>query len=85
MSNFLREGDKVFITHNMGVKGFVTEVFYKAITANIGPGTLSKQMWVKFRKHDTGELLTAKRPPDKSLPLSMAGNCSKIGVKLVSQ
>ena len=45
----------------MGVKGFVTEVFYKTITANIGPGTLSKQMWVKFRKHDTGEIITAKR------------------------
>ena len=61
MSNFLREGDKVYITHNMGVKGFVTEIFYKTITANIGPGTLSKQMWVKFQKHDTGEILTAKR------------------------
>ncbi len=27
MSNFLREGDKVYMTHNMGVKGVVTEVF----------------------------------------------------------
>ena len=61
MSNFLREGDKVFMTHNMGVKGIVTEVFYRKVTANIGPGTLSKQMWVKFIKHDTGELLVAKR------------------------
>ena len=61
MSNFLREGDKVFMTYNMGVKGIVTEIFYKRVTANIGPGTLSKQMWVRFRKEDTGEILTAKR------------------------
>ena len=61
MSNFLREGDKVYMTYNMSVKGLVTEVFYRSVTANIGPGTLSKQMWVKFRKHDTGEILVAKR------------------------
>lgn len=61
MSNFLREGDKVYMTYNMGVKGTVTEVFYKSITANIGPGTLSKQMWVSFRRSDTGEIVTAKR------------------------
>ena len=61
MSNFLREGDKVFMTYNMSVKGVVSEVFYRSVTANIGPGTLAKQMWVKFRKHDTGEILVAKR------------------------
>jgi hypothetical protein len=61
MSNFLREGDKVFVTHNMGVKGVVQEVFYKTISANIGPGTLSKQMWVKFFDQRTGLLVTAKR------------------------
>ena len=61
MSNFLREGDKVYMTHNMGVKGIVTEVFYKPVTANIGPGTLSKQMWVKFVNPQTGQLVTAKR------------------------
>jgi hypothetical protein len=61
MSNFLREGDKVFVTHNMGVKGLVTEVFYKPVSANIGPGTLSKQMWIRFKKHDTDEIITAKR------------------------
>tara|TARA_B100000287_G_scaffold423884_1_gene467763 strand:- start:194 stop:403 length:210 start_codon:yes stop_codon:yes gene_type:complete len=61
MSNFLREGDKVFMTYNMGVKGIVQEVFYKSITANIGPGTLSKQMWVKFVNPDTGQIMTAKR------------------------
>ena len=61
MSNFLREGDKVYMTYNMSVKGLVTEVFYRSVSANIGPGTLSKQMWVKFRKHDTGEILVAKR------------------------
>ena len=51
MSNFLREGNKVFVTHNMGVKGLVVEVFYKTITASIGPGTLSKQMWVRCTLH----------------------------------
>ena len=53
MSNFLREGDKVYMTYNMGVKGVVTEVFYRSVTANIGPGTLSKQMWVRFKRDDT--------------------------------
>ncbi len=61
MSNFLREGDKVFMTYNMGVKGVVQEVFYKSVSANIGPGTLSKQMWVKFFDQKTGLLVTAKR------------------------
>ena len=61
MSNFLREGDKVFMTHNMGVKGLVQEVFYKNVSANIGPGTLSKEMWIKFFDQKTGLLVTAKR------------------------
>ena len=61
MSNFLREGDKVFMTYNMDVKGVVSEVFYKSITAAIGPGTLSKQMWVKFINPQTGQIMTAKR------------------------
>jgi len=61
MSNFLREGNKVYMTHNMDIAGVVTEVFYRSVTANIGPGTLSKQMWVKFKRDDTGEIVTAKR------------------------
>ncbi len=61
MSNFLREGDKVYMTYNMGVKGVVKEVFYRSVTANIGPGTLSKQMWVKFVVDETGQIVTAKR------------------------
>jgi hypothetical protein len=61
MSNFLREGDKVYMTYNMRVKGIVSEVFYRSITANIGPGTLSKQMWVKFVDLNTGQTITAKR------------------------
>ena len=61
MSNFLREGDKVYMTHNMGIKGVVTEVFYRSVTANIGPGTLSKQKWVRFQRTDTGDIVTAKR------------------------
>ena len=51
MSNFLREGDK----------GLVVEVFYKTITASIGPGTLSKQMWVRFINDETGQMMTARR------------------------
>jgi|TARA_R110001606_G_scaffold72559_2_gene167145 hypothetical protein len=61
MSNFLREGDKVFMTYNMSVKGLVQEVFYKNVSANIGPGTLSKEMWIKFFDQKTGLLVTAKR------------------------
>ena len=61
MSNFLREGDKVYMTYNMGIKGIVTEVFYRSITANIGPGTLSKQMWIRFKRSDNGEIVTEKR------------------------
>ena len=61
MSNFLREGDKVYMTYIMGVTGVVTEVFYRSVTANIGPGTLSKQMWVRFKRDDTGDIVTAKR------------------------
>ena len=49
------------MTYNMGVKGVVTEVFYRSVTANIGPGTLSKQMWVRFKRDDTGDIVTAKR------------------------
>ena len=61
MSNFLREGDKVYMTYNMGITGVVTEVFYRSVTANIGPGTLSKQMWIRFKRNDTGEIVTEKR------------------------
>ena len=61
MSNFVRVGDKVFMTHHMSNKGTVTEVFYRSVTANIGPGTLSKQMWVRFKSELTDEIVTAKR------------------------
>ena len=61
MSNFLREGDKVFMTYNMSVKGEVQEVFYRPVNANIGPGTLSKEMWIKFFDQKTGLLVTARR------------------------
>jgi len=61
MSNNIRPGDKVYMTHHMSNKGIVTEVFYRPISANIGPGTLSKQMWVRFQSQLTGEIVTAKR------------------------
>lgn len=61
MSNNIRVGDKVFMTHHMSNKGIVTEVFYRSVTASIGPGTLSKQMWIKFKSELTGEEVLAKR------------------------
>lgn len=61
MSNNIRIGDKVYMTHHMSNKGVVTEVFYRSVTANIGPGTLSKQMWVKFNSELTGQEVIAKR------------------------
>ncbi len=61
MSNNIRVGDKVYMTHHMSNKGVVTEVFYRSVTANIGPGTLSKQMWVKFNSELTGQEVIAKR------------------------
>ena len=61
MSNHIRVGDKVYMTHHMSNKGVVTEVFYRSVTANIGPGTLSKQMWVKFNSELTGQEVIAKR------------------------
>lgn len=61
MSNNIRPGDKVYMTHHMSNKGIVTEVFYRSVTANIGPGTLSKQMWIRFQSELTGEIVTAKR------------------------
>lgn len=61
MSNNVRVGDKVFLTHHMSNKGLVTEVFYRSVTAGIGPGTLSKQMFVKFKSELTGQEVIAKR------------------------
>jgi len=61
MSNNIRIGDKVYLTHQMSHKGIVTEVFFKKVTANIGPGTLSKQMWVRFRSEELNCDVVAKR------------------------
>jgi len=61
MSNNIRIGDKVYMTHYMRNKGIVTEVFYRPISANIGPGTLSKQMWIRFQSQLTGEIITVRR------------------------
>ena len=61
MSNNIREGDKVFMTYHMSNKGLVTEVFYRSISASVGPGTLSKQMYVKFISELDGKEHTAKR------------------------
>ena len=48
MSNNIRVGDKVYLTHHMSHKGIVTEIHFKKITAGIQSGPLSKQMFVKF-------------------------------------
>ena len=61
MSNHVRTGDKVFLTHHMSNKGIVTEVFYRSVGANIGPGTLSKQMFVKFVSELDGKVKIVKR------------------------
>jgi hypothetical protein len=61
MSNNIRIGDKVYLTHHMSNKGIVTEVFFRPVKANIGPGTLSRQMFVRFHSQLTGEIVTARR------------------------
>lgn len=61
MSSTVKVGDKVFMTHHMSNRGIVEIISFRKVTANIGPGSLSKQMFVTFRSELTGELVTAKR------------------------
>ena len=61
MSSTVRVGDKVFMTHHMSNKGIVTEVFFGKVRASIGPGTLSKQMFVRFESELTNKIVTARR------------------------
>jgi len=48
MSNFIRVGDKVYMTHHMSNKGVVTEVFFRPVTAGSSDGSFSKQMWLRI-------------------------------------
>ena len=61
MSNNIRVGDKVFITHHMSNRGEVLEVFYRPVSAGISPGPLTQQMWIKFKSELTGEMMVVKR------------------------
>ena len=61
MSNFIRVGDKVYMTHHMSNKGVVTEVFFRPVTAGSSDGSFSKQMWLRFISELTGQVVTIKR------------------------
>ena len=61
MSNNVRVGDRVYLTHHMSHKGLVTEIFFKHVTAGIQQGPMSKQMYVKFVSELDGQLIVAKR------------------------
>ena len=61
MSNNVRVGDKVYLTHHMSCRGVITEVFFRKITAGIQSGPLSKQMFVKFISEIDGKEVIAKR------------------------
>ena len=61
MSNHIRLGDRVFVTHHMSQKGVVTEIFYRPVKAGSMHGTFTKQMWLKFKSELTGEIISVKR------------------------
>ncbi len=61
MSNNVRVGDRVYLTHHMSHKGVVTEIFFRDITAGIQSGPLSKQMYVRFTSELNGQEIVAKR------------------------
>ena len=61
MSNNVRVGDRVYLTHHMSHKGVVTEVFFRNISAGIQSGPLSKQMYIRFISELNGQEIVAKR------------------------
>jgi len=61
MSNNVRVGDRVYLTHHMSKKGVITEIFFRTVQAGIQVGPLSKQMYVKFISELDGEEVIAKR------------------------
>ena len=61
MSNNIRVGDRVYLTHHMSHKGVVTEIFFREVKAGIQVGPLSKQMYIKFISELDGSAVIAKR------------------------
>ena len=61
MSNNVRVGDRVYLTHHMSNKGVITEIFFRNVSAGIQSGPLSKQMYVKFISELNGQEVVAKR------------------------
>lgn len=61
MSNNVRVGDRVCLTHHMSHKGVITEIFFRAVKAGIQSGPLSKQMYIKFISELDGSEIVAKR------------------------
>ena len=61
MSNNVRIGDRVYLTHHMSHKGLITEIFFRNVQAGIQVGPLSKQMYVKFISELDGQEIIAKR------------------------
>ena len=57
----VRPGDVVYMTHHMSNCGEVVEVFYKPVRSSTGPGTFSKEQWVRFKSQLTGQIVTARR------------------------
>lgn len=61
MSNNVRVGDRVYLTHHMSHKGVITEIFFRDVKAGIQVGPLSKQMYIKFISELDGSEIVAKR------------------------
>ncbi len=61
MSNNVRVGDRVYLTHHMSNKGVITEIFFRSVKAGIRSGPMSKQMFVRFMSELDGQEVVAKR------------------------
>lgn len=61
MSNNVRVGDRVYLTHHMSNKGVITEIFFLSVKAGIQSGPMSKQMFVRFMSELDGQEVVAKR------------------------
>ena len=51
----VRVGDTVEVIHHMSNRGPVIRIYYVPVTANIGPGPLSKQVRVVFESEFDGK------------------------------
>jgi len=51
----VRIGDTVEVIHHMSNRGTVIKIYYIPVTANIGPGPLSKQVRVIFESQLDGK------------------------------